>query len=522
MVCMLFLLRLCAYLVFLHRLHSLPVQNTMPPSLLRFSRDDRGGEDEAALNKPGKGLNAFRLDDDPEGLNMAPEGDDSVGGNYYNNIMKKKYAVTRGPRPPVRPERHEKCDDDRDCRRSPSQICIKHAREASGRCQCPFYRPVEATFNGVGVMLLRFIFVVSDEELQVSNSWVVSLHAAKDLFDECRSNEECAATNPYLECFNRLCSCQPPHVLKDHAECIGGDLVQEWMSWLIPMAVIAVTVVGMATCLISKRKKSSSSSDNSDDAEDTTAAESGTANSRQQQPQVQQPQYSAQQAPESSDYGYDGEGGGAPHRSRWRKDMFSRLHVPSMKGWVRMPKGFKGSAQGTTDSSGGCGASDPNRVVWAQQAFTTLASPIYQNKLVRRLMAGKGVSSSYPDSSSVAEPMPSRSRMAVPTPAASARYGSEVPPMPTSLKESLRRLEAVTGGGRSSKRSLSHHRRRAPLATCSDEASSFRSFPVPGTRSERSRRYAADDDDDDEDRRSPPHEAAQPQQLSLLCGCART
>ncbi|XP_037509623.2 uncharacterized protein LOC119386380 [Rhipicephalus sanguineus] len=142
--------------------------------------------------------------------------------------------------------------------------------------------------------------------------------------------------------------------------------------------------------------------------------------------------------------------------------------------------------------------------MWAQQAFTTLASPIYQNKLVRRLMAGKGVSSSYPDSSSVAEPVPSRTRMASPTPAASARFGSEVPPMPTSLQESLRRLAAVTGGGRSSRRSQSHHRRGAPQATCSDEASSFRSFPVPGTRSERSRRYAADDDDeDDDDRRSP-------------------
>ncbi|KAL3238273.1 hypothetical protein MRX96_021953 [Rhipicephalus microplus] len=480
---MLFLLRLCVYLAFLHRLHSLPVRNTMPLSLLRFDRDDHGGPDEALLDKPGKRLNAFRQDDDPEDLKLAPDGDDSIDRNYYN-IMKKKYAITRGPRLPVRPERHEKCDDDRDCRRSPSQICIKHAREANGRCQCPFYRPVETTFNGV-----------------------VRCVTAKDLFDECRSNEECAATNPYLECVNRLCSCQPPNVLKDHAECIGGGLVHEWMSWLIPVTVIAVAVVGMAACLISKRKKSSSGPNNSDeDAEDATATEPGTANFRQQQPEVQQMrqrQYSAQQVPESFDYGYRGEGGGAAHRSSWRKDMFSRLHVPSMKGWVRMPKGFKGSAQGTMDSSGGCGASDQNRMVWAQQAFTTLASPIYQNKLVKRMMAGKGVSCSYPDSSSAAEPMPSLSRMAVPTTAASARYGSEVPPpMPTPREESMRRLAAVTGGGRSSQRSLSHHRRGTPLATYSDEASSFRSFPAPGTRSERSRHYAADDDDD-EDRRSP-------------------
>ncbi|KAH7962740.1 hypothetical protein HPB52_017740 [Rhipicephalus sanguineus] len=435
---MLLLLRLFAYLVLLHRLHSLPVQKTTPPSLLRFNRDDRGARDVAALKEPVKALNAFRVDDDLEGSKLAPDGDDGMGGNYYNNILRKKYAVTRGPRPPVRPERHEKCDDDRDCRRSPSQICIKHAGEVNGRCQCPFYRPVEATFNGV-----------------------VRCVTAKDLFDECRSNEECMATNPYLECVNRLCSCQPPHVLKDHAECIGGDLVQEWMSWFVPVAVVAVTVVGMAAYLISKRKKSSSGSSNSDDdAEDATATESGTANRRQQQPQVQQqqqPQYSAQQAPESLYDGYGGEGGGAAHRSHQRRDMFSRLNVQSMKDWVRMPKGFRGSAQGTIDSSGGCGAADQNRVMWAQHAFTTLASPIYQNKLVRRLMAGKGVSSSYPDSSSVAEPVPTRSRMASPTPAASARFGSEVPPMPTSLQESLRRLR--DGGAYVCPEQLKHYHR---------------------------------------------------------------
>ncbi|KAL3238271.1 hypothetical protein MRX96_021951 [Rhipicephalus microplus] len=125
---------------------------------------------------------------------------------------------------------------------------------------------------------------------------------------------------------------------------------------------------------------------------------------------------------------------------------------------------------------------DQNRVMWVQQAFTTLASPIYQNKLVRRLMAGKGASSSYPGSSSVAEPMASGSRLANLTqpPSASARYGSEVPPPPTALQDSLRRIAAT--GGRSSQR-LRPHGRRAPVATCSDEASSFRSFPESRARS---------------------------------------
>ncbi|XP_054933068.1 uncharacterized protein [Dermacentor andersoni] len=343
---------------------------------------------------------------------------------------------------------------------------------------------------------------------------------AKDLFDECRSNEECAATNPYLECVNRLCSCPPPHVLKDHAECIGGASVQEWISWLVPVAVLAVTGVGMAAWLISKRKKSNSDSGNSDDndVEGAPAAEPG-ASSCLQQPPVQH-QQSTQHAPEPRYRGYSGEGGGAVPRGYQHSDMLSRLNVPPMKDWVRVPKGLRGNAQGPLDGAGGGGAADHNRVMWAQQAFTSLASPIYQNKLVRRLMAGKGASSSYPDSSSVAEPMPPRSAMASPAPpsALSARYGSEVPPLPTSLQESLRRIAAASG--RSSQR-LHPHQRRTPLATCSDEASSFRSFPVPGARSGKSQRYAADDDDDDDEKTRVPLRRLRSRSSSRYSAAAR-
>ncbi|XP_075728754.1 uncharacterized protein LOC142769406 [Rhipicephalus microplus] len=481
-------LGLCACLALLQLLHALPLENAIPPPPLQFNGDDRRGDDEADRTEPGKGLSAFREDDELEGSKLAAEGDDNMDENYYKKILRKKYAMTRGPRPPVRPERHEKCEDDRDCRRSPSQICIKHAGEVSGRCQCPFYRPVEATFNGV-----------------------VRCVTAKDLFDECRSNEECTASNPYLECVNRLCSCQPPHVLKDHAECIGGNSVEEYISWVVPVTVIAVTGVGMAAWLIFKRSKKSAagsgnSDDDNDDGEDAPDVEPRPSNSRQKtqvQQQLHQPQQSVrQQAPESQYHGYNAEAGATP-RGYQARNMISRLNVPPMKEWVRVPKGFKGNAQGTIDAAGGGGAADQNRVMWVQQAFTTLASPIYQNKLVRRLMAGKDASSSYPGSSSVAEPMASGSRLAnpMPPPSASARYGSEVPPPPTALQDSLRRIAATSG--RSSQR-LRPHGRRVPMATCSDEASSFRSFPESRARSGKPKRYTpGDDDDDDEDRRSP-------------------
>ncbi|KAH9360322.1 hypothetical protein HPB48_021589 [Haemaphysalis longicornis] len=48
----------------------------------------------------------------------------------------------------VQAERHEQCNDDLDCRNSPNQVCVKRARENSGRCQCPYHQPLEVTVNG--------------------------------------------------------------------------------------------------------------------------------------------------------------------------------------------------------------------------------------------------------------------------------------------------------------------------------------------------------------------------------------
>ncbi|XP_049520442.1 uncharacterized protein LOC125944177 [Dermacentor silvarum] len=77
------------------------------------------------------------------------------GDPFYRRLFNRRQArdadVNRGPltQHRYRPERHERCDDDLDCRVSPSQVCVKRAREPFGRCQCPFYRPVEITVNAV-------------------------------------------------------------------------------------------------------------------------------------------------------------------------------------------------------------------------------------------------------------------------------------------------------------------------------------------------------------------------------------
>ncbi|KAM7306424.1 uncharacterized protein ISCGN_010128 [Ixodes scapularis] len=151
------------------------------------------------------------------------------GGVFYNKVFRRRsFEIrTRPTRPPVRPERHETCDDDMDCRRSSSQICIKRAREPKGRCQCPFYRPVEVAFNGV-----------------------VRCVTAKDLFDECRATEECTVSNRYLQCANRLCVCTAPYVLSQHDECGPATGVHIWLAWVLPIAAV---LLGAVSCAVTRR-----------------------------------------------------------------------------------------------------------------------------------------------------------------------------------------------------------------------------------------------------------------------------
>ncbi|KAK8786453.1 hypothetical protein V5799_023769 [Amblyomma americanum] len=327
-----------------------------------------------------------------------------------------------------------------------------------------------------------------------------TVNRAKDLFDECRSTEECSATNPYLECVNRLCSCPPPHVLKDHADCVSGTTMQDWLSWLIPVSVFAATGVGIALYLISKRKKTGTGSGESDDndTDNAPAAEAGAASCRGQQSRVQQQVVQAPSNPRYNQYGGDSGTTAAAGGGYQASDVLGRL--PPMKEWVRFPRGAKGNTQCTlSGGTGGGGAADHNRVMWAQQAFTTLASPLYQNKLVKRLMAGKGASGSYPDSStSGAEPHQALTarRPASPPPQPTSRY-CEAPLLSTPLPDPIRR--AVAYGGRSSQQL-----QRSPLAaTCSDEASSFRSFPVAGRSEKSSQRYAVEEDDEAENEAPP-------------------
>lgn len=72
--------------------------------------------------------------------------------------------------------------------------------------------------------------------------------------------------------------------------------------------------------------------------------------------------------------------------------------------WARTPKT-------TRDEGSGSERRDPIRVLWAENAFRSMASPIYQSKLLRRMVTlpgSKSESAGNPESSS-AEPRPIRS-----------------------------------------------------------------------------------------------------------------
>ncbi|XP_077532625.1 uncharacterized protein LOC144145000 [Haemaphysalis longicornis] len=100
------------------------------------------------------------------------------------------------------PERHEQCDDDLGCRRSPSRVCVKRARDSRSRCQCPYYRPVEATVDGVA-----------------------RCAAVTDVFDEGQLPEQRSVASP---CVRRgvhsLCVCVSPYASWSMNICQPGPL----------------------------------------------------------------------------------------------------------------------------------------------------------------------------------------------------------------------------------------------------------------------------------------------------------
>ncbi|CAN7939892.1 unnamed protein product [Ixodes pacificus] len=141
-----------------------------------------------------------------------------------------------------------------------------------------------------------------------------------------------------------------------------------------------------------------------------------------------------------------------------------------VRDWARLPRGAQSPGSGP----------DPIRVMWAQQAFRSMASPIYQSKLLRRLLASpdpKSKTKAYGESFSVKRSNVSKDPRQV------KRYSaSRGPPQGAPVKAGVRRVAREDPLAGSLRRQQQRPRPGLPF-TRSDDVASFRSFPIAGRES---------------------------------------
>ncbi|XP_064468995.1 uncharacterized protein LOC135383500 [Ornithodoros turicata] len=274
--------------------------------------------------------------------------DDEHGGVIYNKLDRKKPPIrTETGRSPSAPIRHEPCDADVDCRRSRTLICVKRAYELHGRCQCPFYRPVEVT--------------IGDRTRCIT---------AKGIFDECRSTEECAASNQNLQCINKLCVCSSPYVLRGSNECVLGNVwdAKRIRSVLEAGSVfLVIALVTGAICLMTRKFKKRNQ--NSESLEcSTLQGTNGIVLNEDVRPCPRAPQ--------------------APTQKGNLIKKIPRLSIAydGLRGLYRRSLSFSARSSGITGDPGDTSQHPKTpKKLWPQGGFRSMANKLYQNKLVNRL-----------------------------------------------------------------------------------------------------------------------------------------
>lgn len=369
------------------------------------------------------------------------------------------------------PERHERCDEDLDCRRSPSQVCVKRAHEPFGRCQCPYYRPVEVTVDGV-----------------------FRCATARDLFDECHVTEECAAANPYLRCIHNLCVCAAPYVLRDKKDCQPVNDIWQWISWLAPVLVTAVVSATSIACFVSKRRRATGSIQ---PAADQPSSVGHVAAAAAPPPYAASSWLPAREPCTAS---------GVVGR---REAILTRLRIPSidygrLREWTRLYKKAGRAADVGSESAdfhevGGAPAQHHAPILWAKRAFRLLPSPLYQGKLLQRLKSqpwqrgGMASGGEPPSPLAFLRKCTAGARRLAGAPQEATRTPSDAAVRPVEQQSSLpfTPLQA-THDSQSSEpagpllaAALAYYRRPEspqPLARSDEaEASSFQSFPMAET-----------------------------------------
>ncbi|XP_070391515.1 microtubule-associated protein futsch-like isoform X2 [Dermacentor albipictus] len=123
----------------------------------------------------------------------------------------------------------KRCADDFDCMRVLGQVCKRGKRASTGNCQCPESTPVHLT-----------------DEAQPR------CVAARHIFEECADSVECSFLNPHVECFNQVCTCRPPNVLKRNNICVPAGFTSKAASaiaWIAGVLILVGVVCGTIICL---------------------------------------------------------------------------------------------------------------------------------------------------------------------------------------------------------------------------------------------------------------------------------
>ncbi|CAN8017201.1 unnamed protein product [Ixodes persulcatus] len=141
-----------------------------------------------------------------------------------------------------------------------------------------------------------------------------------------------------------------------------------WLTWIIPLTVALAGVLSSSVWFISKRGKWHSN-ESGTVMEESTASQRGLPRN--------------ELAPQATSAATESNAGSAflPRRGILKRIRLPSIDYSRVKDWAHATNTFKTEGTGRTNQK-----PDPMRIMWAQQAFSSMASPIYQSKLVRNLV----------------------------------------------------------------------------------------------------------------------------------------
>lgn len=181
--------------------------------------------------------------------------------------------------------------------------------------------------------------------------------ATKDIFDDCRATEECAASNQNLQCINQLCVCSSPFVLRADNECVPGSSWSESniRSILASGSVfLIITLVTGVICLLTRKFQKGSQSSES-------------------------PECSTLQGTALHDEG------GHPRQDPAQRSLFRKIPTSAYEGVRHLYRRSLSFSARSSSITGDQGPLVPPRRFWPEGGLRSVANKLYPSKLVDRL-----------------------------------------------------------------------------------------------------------------------------------------